>query len=242
MTLPYETLPPPEAHEQPDRVYYSERLLDGVAATSQALRERYPEFRGVTMFGSAVRGEAGPDSDVDMYVYVAPDRTTAVQSNPNVAEDKLVQRVPDDRALAGTHELHLGVGMDYKFAISNTLRGHGVKKADIIVLPISKEIVDEEVAAMLSAAEQWRNGQRDDVYSPRNVRGLFHAPIDAADLVAYQRQVVDTFANSEHGEAAWQMMRRMIVAYEGGRNATDYTSAPWRYIPENLAQAAELYK
>lgn len=241
MSVQHEILPPYSAPEQLDGAYYSEQLLNGVEATTWALREHFPEYRGTTAFGSAVRGEAGPDSDADIIVYVTPDMSVPMQSGPNVTDETLVQRVSDDKPLAGAHVLHAGVGLDYKIMISDALKDHGVSKSDIIVLPISEKIVSEEADAMLAAAAQWETGRLDKLYAPRNIRGLFHAPIDANDLAVYQRQVIDKFAASRHGEAAWAMMRRMIVAFEAGRNAVDYTSAPWRHIPENLTVAAERY-
>lgn len=47
------------------------------------LRQREPELRGrgvlhAALFGSVARGEAGPDSDIDLMIEVAPDASVGV--------------------------------------------------------------------------------------------------------------------------------------------------------------------
>jgi predicted nucleotidyltransferase len=45
---------------------YSEQIAASVVVAAHEMQATLPEYAGLTMFGSTVRGEAGPDSDADV--------------------------------------------------------------------------------------------------------------------------------------------------------------------------------
>jgi hypothetical protein len=212
----------------------SAQMLDTVARTAEELARQLPEIVGVTVFGSVARGEARADSDVDAMVFVEVRGDARTQSNPRLAGEPAV--LPEGEGpLDSKTSFHPIVELDYKWPINRALVRNGIDKSDIDVCPISDEIIDTQVAKVLAGAEKINNNEPNSVTVPRNLRGLFHAPVMTEGLVGYQHRVMVMLAQSPHGETAWNMIRDMVVGYEQGRKG-DFGGAH-REIPGTLEEA-----
>jgi hypothetical protein len=111
-------------------------------------------------------------------------------------------------------------------------------------VPVTDTIIKEEADFVLEVAGADDARQAEVMASAqafRNLRGLFHAAIDAGALRRFQVQAIEAFAASEDGEAAWAMLRQKVIGFEAGRGRNDTDDATWRYIPANLEEAAQYY-
>ncbi|MBS0553743.1 MAG: nucleotidyltransferase domain-containing protein [Proteobacteria bacterium] len=205
------------------------------------LHAELPEFTGMTAFGSTVRGEAGPDSDVDIAVFIEPsDAEGSPQRNPNVPKGDAIRVNP----YARKYEFHGGIDTIYKTLILRHLQEEGVMKADMDVLPISQGIIEHSRKRLLDKAEKHEGpdtGENMPVV-PKNIRFLFHAPIDDERLRPYVSQTLEGLQESPYGERAWGMIRRTVAHFEEGRDDGAYESNPHRYIPPTLADAVGFYE
>lgn len=214
---------------------HSVRLLEAAVQTSEELTERFHEYLGSTVFGSVARDEAGPNSDIDLYVYIKPTEDSQIQSNPAVSGEPKMGVRGGEGPLADDVVFHPAIEMDYKWPISRSLAQKGVAKTDINVYPISDEIVDMQTTKVLEAAAKRDAGQDVGSVAPRNIRGLFHGAVQTEELKPFQARVIQRFSQSLHGETAWKMVRDVVIGFEQGRNS-DFT-ASHRYIPEDLVSA-----
>jgi len=236
---PFNTDPALQASQELSRT-----RLDQLATLSQELQATMPEYEGMTAMGSTVRGEARPDSDVDILVFVRPDATSPrqnVNNEPGFDPNSIIEK-GESQHLPQTFSFDIGKGMNYKFPINESLRQSGIPHADIEVLPISKEIVDEATGDLLTDARAY---DEDPNIKPtgvaRNIRALFQAPIDAEKLEPYMGQVLAKLGSNPHGETAWKMIRNFVVHFEKGREQESYAGVKHRYIPATLEEAKGYY-
>jgi hypothetical protein len=220
----------------------SRRRLNQLAELAHALHGEMPEFLGMTAFGSTVRGEATPASDVDMYVFMSlTDAENSSQHNPRVKPDEKTGFFSD---VPNTLVFHGGIELDYNAAIREHLPEQEIADADIIILPLDKTIVEDRTSLLLDNAKHYADGTKTltelDGLAPRNIRGLFHAPIDNERLRPFIGQVLDQLAASPYGDQAWRMLRHMVIGFEQGREG-NFAEKPHRTIPETLAEALKFY-
>lgn len=223
-----------------DETSHSWRIAEAVAETAPDINARFPECAGATMYGSVVRGAAREDSDADLMVLMEiTDNPESLQANPWVPRNELV--APGQGVLASSRMFHDGIRLDYQQGIRDLLHAHGVLKADIDVLPVSEDIIEQQGEYLLRTAAEWTRGERATIDVPRNVRALFHAPINDVMLGKYQRQLLEQLSVADDGAAAWEMVRRMVIGFEAGRGNNDFSSATWREVPDTLEAAMAHY-
>ena len=213
--------------------------LERLVQSAETIRQRIPEYLGMTAFGSCVRGEAKETSDVDIYVHLDGTRSTM----EDFENESFLVHEPCalDEDMAGSSNYRFDLNYAYKMTIKDILAEHGIHEVDLIAAPTSSKLVEDSARQALRAAEYWNIGEKDyGAVAPRNIRGLFHVPIDSERLEPFQRQALDLFANSKHGETAWRMMRMMVAEYEvgTGRHLPDLSH---REIPESLNDARPYY-
>lgn len=229
-----ETLIRPEMIATPDSI----RILESVGRLDDYLSHSLPEYCGATLYGSASRGKSGPESDADTFIFVRPSENAQIQSRHATASRPAIGLRGGTGLGANDVIFDPAIEMDYKWPISRVLADEGVR-ADIDVLPISEEIVDLQVEQILANAARRDSDANIPRMVPRNVRGLFHAPIGNEGLRSFQRRVIERLEDSPHGESAWRMIRHMVVGFEQGRGG-DY-SGTHRGIPVDLASAREQF-
>ncbi|MBL8159800.1 nucleotidyltransferase domain-containing protein [Candidatus Saccharibacteria bacterium] len=230
----------PETKSTPETRERSARYLDAAADAFEAMRREMPEVIGLTAFGSTVRGEAGPESDADVYLYVETSDTAPYQTvKPGM---EAVQR-RDSGSLEGTYEFNPAIAMNYKWKFYTDLKERGIPKSDIVLAPINDEIITSQVDEMLdyAAAFDMEDLKTADKKCPRNVRGLFHAPVQDEGLKGYRDKVLARLVDSEHGEKVWMMISHFVEGFE--RRKTDATSSrpDHRTMPRTLGEAIEHY-
>jgi len=214
--------------------------MDRLSSSAEDLQEALPEYRGMTIFGSTVRGVATEYSDADIFVFLAVDPGAKIQQGTD--QSQLVERI-ETGALKGAHIFRLAVAHEYEALINSDLHTHGIDSADIFTTPISEHIISQEVAEALQGAGEWDHTKQGEAVAPRNIRGLFHMSVDDTLLKPYRKQVLETYAQSPHGETAWKMLRHMTAYFEVGREGeADLPQVSHRELPSTLQEAIEYYR
>lgn len=221
------------------RTETSELMLECVENVADILKEAMPEYRGITVFGSVARGEARPDSDVDIFVLINPDETAPVAARLlENTPDAAVTSTVEDGPLEGATHFHGAIDIDYKFTVMDMLKAQGINKADVIVMPVDQEVVDTGTQLVIDSVVRYESeGTR---VVPRNIEALFHAQVGAGDLLDLQQAAIKKLLAAEKGEVAWRMIRHMVIAREQGRGG-DYSDPSHRKIPADLQEAAEMF-
>lgn len=226
----------PLAAENPASVAF----VDALQETSEILHGDLSEYAGMTLYGSTVRGDTTPESDVDLYVFMDISEHSRVQS---ILPPKtpIVTEVTQGET-AGTVYFKPLLNAVYKKLIADELSNHGFSKADITVLPMSKEIVSSSIGRVLEEVEAIQAGQTRAIAPlvPRNIRCLFQASIDNVRLQPYCQQVLDGFAASQYGTTAWNSLRQWVAWYETAYDADKGVMAH-RLFPETLDDARIYY-
>ena len=209
--------------------------LNQLTAIAASIHKEVPEFMGMTAFGSVVRGEARPDSDVDICVFMELSASEqSPQSNPRILSKEKVE-LSDTHVT--THIFHPAIDIDYKALIIEKLPEDSIVEPDILVFPISKDIVDTCTDVLLDNARLFtESGDATKVEVPGNIRCLFNAPIDVGQLQPYIEQVLTGLEVSKYGEKAWAMIRHLVTGFEQGRGGS-FRDKPHRFIPETLSEA-----
>jgi hypothetical protein len=187
-----------------------------------------PEYMGMAKFGSLARDESREDSDVDVILFVRPD--TSVKNQVTQPSERL------EGSLRGTYFFDGITGVNYEAELLSHLKKEGIDKADFDIVPINEEIVANNTALLL---EEVGNSKRLPAI-PRNIRQLFHSPIDIEDLRPYMEQVLNAFKDHPNGEKAWNAIRHMVTGYEQGREG-DFGPLKHRYLPQTLEEALDYY-
>jgi hypothetical protein len=219
----------------------SAQRIGDLGATARELSITTPEFVGMTLLGSVARGEATPESDVDIFVFIKPDQGAPLQDNPRIPVSERIRRV-EEQPREGTVEFHGGIGVDYQSLISDKLGQNNIDKADIFVLPIDESIVDSTTQELLQNAKEIDEGNTSiGAHVPHNIRGLFHVPIDDVNLQPYIHQVLSSLQNDSHGQTAWRMIRQQLAGFERHKTQKDFDGVQHRNIPLSLSAASEQY-
>ncbi len=213
--------------------------LSKLVSVTHELAGKFPEFAGMTIFGSVARGEARDNSDVDTVTFFEVSGGDSTR--------------PVHKAAAGVnmHIFGASVEAEYRNSVRNAFKEEAVMnpdQADIIVLPISTEIVEEEVEDLLAAAAAY-DPKSEDGFTwsvPRNIRTLFNMPVVDGRLKKYQAQVVDTLARSEYGKLAWGMLAFKVRYFEIGREREDDWAEyerrlSFQPVPMKLSEAQRLH-
>lgn len=216
----------------------SQERLEALGAVQETVQAQHPEIIGLTCYGSTARGEAGPDSDVDVFALVEVDPNATVQNNPRVDPADRLQIAPDDQPRAGTYGFHGGIDADYKMALVRAGEQQGLLAMDIDILPISPDIVDDQATQLLEDIRQGKEGTALAV--PRNIRSLFHLPVGETKVGSYAAQVINKLASDPAGEESWHAIRHMVVGFENGRDKQGQEPSH-RQIPKTLAEAQTFY-
>jgi predicted nucleotidyltransferase len=226
----------PAAAENPRSVAY----VDALQETAQGVKQVFPEYKGMTLYGSTSRGETGPESDVDVFVFMEVNSASEAQATVPDQNHRLMQ-FDEEGPAPGTFYFVPQITSLYKDVIKDELQRQGFPEADIAPLPVSDEIVEDAVVSALKGAQKYDELGEGGPVAPRNIRCLFHASIDDTNLQKYRQQVLESFSESPHGRTAWRMLRFMAATYETRPDAHPDTLSH-RYFPETLDQALEYYK
>jgi predicted nucleotidyltransferase len=230
--------------------------MAGLKTASAELHYAVPEFVGMTVFGSTARGDArapgarGPDdrgSDADIYAYFRPEPQSHIQHNiyPDLPDEhKVVVDTDPKSPTQGMIEFDWRIRADYYQVIKEAIVRNGMlSTSDIHALPISPEIVTHQVAAILEQAKVYEESgsiPKGASFS-RNLRGLFHVPVDDQELRPFRDQAITELAASPQGETAWKFIRYSIGRDEVGAQA-DATQINHRQVAQTLAEAVDQYK
>jgi hypothetical protein len=227
----------PHAAENPASVAY----IDGLVDVAERLGGTLPEYKGMTLYGSTVRGETSQDSDVDISVFIELDETTPFQSVMDPAKPHLIEYV---NAGPYTHSRRFVplIESRYLAKLDEELSERGFPDSDRSILPISTAIVAENIQNVLDSAKAYRETQNlNDLHAPRNIRNLFQGTIDDTGLVNYRKQVLETLSQASEGQLAWKIIRFFAAKYEVGRNG-DPNALSHRTLPEDLVEAVSHYE
>ncbi|HEV2402917.1 MAG TPA: nucleotidyltransferase domain-containing protein [Candidatus Saccharimonadales bacterium] len=218
----------------------SVQILNGLSQAAEHMETSLPGFVGMTAFGSAVRGEANEDSDGDIFVFVRPDKNSPSQNHPAApVEQPLIKTATG--ATRNTVEFNPDVRFGYNQLVYAALKKADIKKADITVLPLDESIVTEAVNDLMGEAQKWDTGVRPlEPAVPRNIRGLFHLPINDRGLQPYIEQVLTALSTGGYGDTAWRMLRHRVVSFEH-RKGSGMEGVEHRYIPATLEEARGYY-
>jgi predicted nucleotidyltransferase len=199
-----------------------ERSLYRIARLREAARqieEEIPEFAGMTLFGSTVRGQAIEENDVDLNVFFEPSEDSPIQSGSFAEPARRIRKtnpVDNPGNVRGAHVFYEDIDVNYQKAIKRILAAHGITIVEMDVWPINDEIVHDEVQDLLRFVEEAaKNGDTSSTWAPRNIRTLFNVPIAEEGLRAYQRQVVDELSASAFGAQAWKHISFWVRFFEG---------------------------
>lgn len=210
----------------------SRQRLDGLQDVARALHETMPEYTGMTAFGSTVRGEAREDSDLDICVFVnAGDNEGSIEAHsstdPELAETYIV-----------TNPLEAS-GISYRVKKEMEARNLPGRSSDVEIVPINHDIVADTTEILMANAVKLKEGDT-SIRIPRNVRELFYAAIDTANLQPYIEQALRVLSNDVRGEEGWHLIRGAVEYYENKRGEQGQPLRH-RYFPVNLEEARGYY-
>ena len=202
---------------------FSDFLKAKVGSTVDRLRHDLPEVAGMTVYGSAGRGEAqhqkenGLSSDIDGTILIDVDK------NPQLSE-KVIRSDSLYMGVAKGQFDSLRMDMDYTMALSAALdpsirevtgrnrNGAEVTNAgdtvnehdDIEIRPISELIIVEQIEAMCETAKARKDLREQGVtdldqlpfFASRNIRALFQPSI-SGDLSSYTDKAIEAFKAME---------------------------------------------
>src|SRR5437764_352475 len=156
------------------------RRLTAVHEISEEMLQRSPDFDGITVYGSTVRGQSA-NRDVDLYAFFeapterSPAGTQRLASTPGV--EKIVKEAMN------VYQFDFSTNFAHKSTLQQALHEKGVEEADVDVLAISPDIVADQVADLTERAAQnaklmetikdKEQLEREfKIYVPRNIRAL----------------------------------------------------------------------
>lgn len=226
----------PAAAENPSSVAYVDALVD----VSEKIREKLPEYAGMTVYGSTVRGDTGPESDVDIHVFMETSDNSDIQTMVSDPDFRTVQ-IPFGPT-EGTFYFATLIDTRYKEQVEDELVDRGFPTADITILPINKTIVEKSVESAAANVKTIIETGGESYLIPRNIRCLFNAPIEDERLQPYRLQALSLIKDSPYGKAIWMLLRQWISYYEGGRDNDDLNAIEHRPVPDTLADALEYYQ
>ena len=219
---------------------YSARLLSGLARTSEMLHADTPGFIGMTVFGSTVRGQAKPGSDVDLWVLMDP--TIPLEDDRGYTFDMSGDfKKRAEGVHTGTYDVSFVAEAEYRHWVRKHLAQNGIDKSDVIILPLTTDILADCVTDLLAVATEINQNTRQDVRCARNVRALFHVPVEGEALQPYIEQTLTALSAHPDGETAWQIIRSGLVTFERPKDQQGLKGVNHRYIPANLEEARGYY-
>lgn len=229
---------------------FAKERLRGAKTTIDDLRREHPEILSLCMFGSMVKGNAKPESDIDGYLFVDAD---------SVPDAQLVsqQREGSTEVLFDQHTQDF-----YTTMIRDRLKNqNGLKDEQVRhvrVRPISESIIGQELGLLSSwaiAAEQheqtiapFERGERswadappdlrppDYVLPSENLSAMFQLDVGGG-ISRYRTSLLEKLSSlGDRGERIWQLIVRETESLEQ-RFHWDTKLA----YPRTLAEARKVY-
>lgn len=221
----------------------SQQRIKMAAQAALEMQVSLPGFLGVTAFGSTARGEARPDSDVDLFILVEPNNEHSPAAQSSISANQRILRVGfGGPTVTGTRIFHPHIINSYEQLLGESLSAAGIETADILVLPINEEIISEAVNELLGVAQRLDSGDRTIEHRvPRNVSALFQMPISTKGLSPYIEQVIEQLGSTDGGQTAWRMIRRQVEYFEAGRSHDGTNNVLHRQIPTTLGEVKDYY-
>lgn len=208
------SLGPNATESEPDRNFAPEVLHTARDGWNEMHQEHPDFYKGMTVYGSLVKGRGHEKSDVDAVIFYDPDSSYA-QSFDSYA-GMVSQPNEDIGKHINTHFQQQGYG--------ETFQGVGSYSK----VAINERIIDDNIAF----AEQ--AGQRSETAAggiDPSLVDLFHMRVGDGDIQGYRQRVVDSLAASVGGEAIWKEIMDQLGTKEEMRRGAEI------HLPTSLDEA-----
>jgi predicted nucleotidyltransferase len=186
----------------------------------------HAEVLGATLYGSAARGDARPDSDIDGYVFISVDLL------PESARRRLVYEHGEPELAPALRKVHR-LAIDHYFAN----RGFSERQVhDFRPLPIGAALLERELDALAAEATRPEGYRQDAYYPPRVLYGLFHQEIGEGLRPFRERVLEYLLARDAQGELMWQSILTSTESME--QHLSNGETAGY---PQTVREAIEMY-
>lgn len=222
--------------------------VEAIKNTMDEIKSEHPEVLSMTLFGSMVRGDAKEASDIDGYLFVdagGVNGQTQTDRFDNTVFSQDIQAKYQDLARLGLKE-------------KSDLADEQVK--DVLVLPISREIIDEEIGRLLPYAQQiseYRKAKAEAEISGRdildedyprhpdseqwthannNLSSMFHLAVGKS-IEKYRGYLLDKLKTyGTAGEVIWEDIVGSVKFMEQGKS-----EKPFDKYPKTIQDAERIY-
>lgn len=225
---------------------FAKERITAVKGTVSEMQQNNPEVLSLCAFGSMVRGNPRPDSDIDGYLYVDAASLVDALEPEDIARNgaTLLKREEAEQKYIQTFVT--------KMTSKTTMTAEQVRQG-IKVRPISRDIVlrhidflkkeSEKMGDYDAAVKQWEQTHSGEVpHMPETVNstttlsGMFHLETGGG-IRQYRNLVINELSGmGEVGEKIWHNVMRETEMMENYLSTTD------KHYPRTLAEARKLYK
>lgn len=222
--------------------------LEAIKNTIGEIKSSHPEVLSLTAYGSMVKGTARESSDIDGYLFVDAESVngqTQTDRFDNIVFSQDIQTKYQDLARLGLKE-------------KADLADEQVK--DVLVLPISGEIIDEEIGRLLPYAQQiaeYRKAKEEAEISGKdildedyphhpdneqwthannNLSSMFHLAVGKG-IEKYRGYLLDRLKTyGDAGEVVWEDIVGSVKFMEQGKS-----EKPFDKYPKTIQDAERIY-